>query len=112
TKSKRLVNVCKKIERDEKLKNNYDEIIEKQLESGIIEGAPVKPNGERAYHIPHKPVVREEANRAKDSAEISKNFRNFELVGDAWFLNDGKEREDMNEETEEHDNTPEWLRKP
>ncbi|CAB4026412.1 Hypothetical predicted protein [Paramuricea clavata] len=41
---KRLANVCKKIERDEKLKNSYDEIIEKQLESGIMEGAPVKPN--------------------------------------------------------------------
>ena len=80
---KRLANVCKKIERDEKLNNNYDETIEKQLESGIIEGAPVKPNSERVYHIPHKHVVREEANKAKDSAEIPENFRNFGLVGDS-----------------------------
>ncbi|CAB4035371.1 Hypothetical predicted protein, partial [Paramuricea clavata] len=112
---KRLANVCKKIERDEKVNNNYDETIEKQLESGIIEGAPVKPNGKRVYHIPHKHVVREEANKAKDSAEIPENFRNFGLVGDSsenpWFLNDGKEREDMNEETEGHENTPERLRK-
>ncbi|CAB4019674.1 Hypothetical predicted protein [Paramuricea clavata] len=112
---KRLANVCKRIERDEKLNNNYDEAIEKQLESGIIEGVPVKQNGERVYHIPHKHVVREEANKAKDSAEIPENFRNFGLVGNSsenpWVLNDGKEREDMNEETEEHENTPERLRK-
>jgi hypothetical protein len=76
-------------------------------ETGIIEGAPVKSNGERVYHIHHKHVVREETNKAKDSAEIPDNFRNFGLVGDSsenpWFLNDGKEREDMNEETEEHE---------
>ncbi|CAB4040894.1 Hypothetical predicted protein, partial [Paramuricea clavata] len=112
---KRLANVCKRIERDGKLKDDYDEIIEKQLESGIIEGAPVKPNGERVDHIPHKHVVREEANKAKESAEIPENFRNFGLVGDSsenpWGLNDGKERGDINEETEEHENTPERLRK-
>ena len=45
------------------MKNDYDEIIEKQ--SGIIEVAPEKPNGERLYYMPHKPVVREEATSTK-----------------------------------------------
>ena len=47
---KRLVNVCKKIDRDEKLKKDYEDIIEKQLESGIKETAPEEPTGERVYH--------------------------------------------------------------
>ena len=47
---KRLVNVCKNIDRDEKLKKDYEEIIEKQLESGIIETAPEEPTGERVYN--------------------------------------------------------------
>jgi hypothetical protein len=62
---KRLANVCKRIERDEKLKIDYDEIIEKQLESGIIEGAPEEPTGQRVYYMPHKPVVRDEATSTK-----------------------------------------------
>ena len=62
---KRLVNVCKKIDRDEKLKKDYEEIIEKQLESGIIETAPEEPTGERVFYMPHKPVVRDEATSTK-----------------------------------------------
>ena len=62
---KRLTNVCKKINRDEKLKKDYEEIIEKQLESGIIEAAPEEPTGERVYYMPHKPVVRNEATSTK-----------------------------------------------
>ena len=58
---KRLVNVCKKIDRDEKLEKDYEEIIEKQLKSGIIETAPEEPTGERVYYMPHKLVVRDEA---------------------------------------------------
>ncbi|CAB4011002.1 U3 small nucleolar RNA-associated 14 homolog A-like [Paramuricea clavata] len=57
----------------------------------------------------------EEGNKAEDDAEIPENFRNFGLVGDSsenpWLLNDGKERENMNEVTEEHENTKERLRK-
>ena len=62
---KRLTNVCKKIDRDETLKQDYEEIIEKQLLSGIIEYAPEVPTGERVYYMPHKPVVREEATSTK-----------------------------------------------
>ena len=62
---KRLAKVCKRIEQDEKLKIDYDEIIEKQLESGIIEGAPEEPTGQRVYYMPHKPVVRDEATSTK-----------------------------------------------
>ena len=47
---KRFVNVCKKVDRDEKLKKGYEDIIEKQLESGIKETAPEEPTGERVYH--------------------------------------------------------------
>ncbi|XP_028415516.1 uncharacterized protein LOC114538581 [Dendronephthya gigantea] len=62
---KRLANVCKKIDRDQKLKEDYQDIIEKQLEAGIIETAPEQPTGKRVYYMPHKPVVREEATSTK-----------------------------------------------
>ena len=62
---KRLVNLWKKIDRDEKLKKDYEETIEKQLKSGIIETAPEEPTGERVYYMPHKPVVRDEATSTK-----------------------------------------------
>ena len=62
---KRLVNVCKKMERDEKLKKDYEEIIEKRLELEIIETAPEEPTGERVYCMPLKPVVRDEATSTK-----------------------------------------------
>ncbi len=48
---KRLANVCERIERHEKLKIDYDEIIERQLKSGIIEGAPEEPTGQRVYYM-------------------------------------------------------------
>ncbi len=57
--------MCKRIERDEKLKINYNEIIEKQLESGIIEGAPEEPTGQRVWYMPHKPVVRDKTTSTK-----------------------------------------------
>ena len=46
------------------MKKDYEEIIEKQSESGIIEAAPEEPTGERVY-MRHKPVVRNEATSTK-----------------------------------------------
>ncbi|CAB4015756.1 Hypothetical predicted protein [Paramuricea clavata] len=47
--------------------------------------------------------------------KIERDEKNFGLVGDSsenpCVLNDGKEREDMNEEIEGHENKPERLRK-
>ena len=63
---KRLADVYKRIEQDEKLKNDYDEIIEKQLESAIIEDAPEKPNGERVYYMPHKRLRGGNKHKSKD----------------------------------------------
>ena len=42
----------------------YDHIIKEQLAEGIIERITSRPNG-REYYIPHKPVIRENAESAK-----------------------------------------------
>ena len=56
----RLYNVNKKLAKDEKLKQEYEKIIEDQLTNGVIERSPEKPSGERVYYMPHKPVVRKD----------------------------------------------------
>jgi hypothetical protein len=61
----RLYNVNKKLAKDEKLKQEYEKIIEDQLTNGVIERSPEKPSGERVYYMPHKPVVRKDVATTK-----------------------------------------------
>ena len=56
---KRLENVERKLSRNEKLKEEYDCIVEKQLSAGVIEEAPQNPLGNRVFYMPHKPVVKQ-----------------------------------------------------
>ena len=42
----------------------YNEIIQKQIQESIVESAPKQPNG-REFYIPHKPVIRENADSTK-----------------------------------------------
>jgi len=58
---KRLENVERKLSRNEKLKEEYDCIVEKQLSAGVIEEAPNNPLGNRVFYMPHKPVVKQSA---------------------------------------------------
>ena len=46
------------MERNEKLKEDYNGIIEEQLRAAVIEEAPLNPSGERVFYMPHKPVVK------------------------------------------------------
>ena len=42
----------------------YDQIIQDQIQENIVESAPEQPNG-REFYIPHKPVIRENADSTK-----------------------------------------------
>ena len=48
-----------------KLKEEYEKIVATQNESGIIEKVPNSPTGNRVFHTPHKPVIREDAATTK-----------------------------------------------
>lgn len=56
---RRLQQLLKKLERTNTY-NQYDAIIQEQLEEGIVELAPATPTGCECY-IPHKAVIRENA---------------------------------------------------
>ena len=62
---KRLENVERKLRRNEDLKIEYEKITQRQLEQGIVEKAPEQLTGPRVFYMPHKAVVREEAQRQK-----------------------------------------------
>ncbi|XP_028404087.1 uncharacterized protein LOC114526759 [Dendronephthya gigantea] len=47
------------------LLKTYHDIVENQLKDGVVEIAPEKPEGSREHYIPHKPVVREQAESTK-----------------------------------------------
>ena len=53
----------RKLERQE-LTTKYSEVIEEQKAAGVVEGAE-KPAVSREFYIPHKPVVRAEAESTK-----------------------------------------------
>ena len=60
----RLENLTKKLQRDPDLLAQYDQIIQDQLETGIVERVTSEPVG-REFYIPHKPVIRESAESTK-----------------------------------------------
>ena len=39
----------------------YNNIVQEQIDQGIVEKVPEEPTGERIFYMPHKPVVRESA---------------------------------------------------
>ena len=53
-----------KLKKDSEKFEKYDHIIKKQLAEGIIERVTSQPNG-KEYYIPHKPVIRENAESTK-----------------------------------------------
>jgi len=61
---KRLESLLKKLQSKPELFDKYDEIIQEQLDEGIVERVEEDPK-EREFYIPHKPVVRETAETTK-----------------------------------------------
>ena len=60
----RLKATTRKLEKINKLQE-YDIIIQEQLQEGIIEEVPPKTIGEVLHYVPHHPVIREEAESTK-----------------------------------------------
>ena len=60
---KRLEQLIRKLERNGQYQE-YDNIIQEQLQQGVIEPAPETPNG-KEYYIPHKRVNKENAESTK-----------------------------------------------
>ena len=60
----RLSQLCKKLKRNPELFDAYDQKIRDQISEGIVEKAPVQAK-EKEFYIPHKAVVRENAESTK-----------------------------------------------
>ena len=61
---RRLENLTKKLQRESDFLAQYDQIIQDQLETVIVERVTSEPVG-REFYIPHKPVIRESAESTK-----------------------------------------------
>jgi hypothetical protein len=55
----RFQSLLKRQDKQPALLETYHQIIEDQVEQGIVEIAPIEPNEKHEHYIPHKPVVRE-----------------------------------------------------
>ena len=62
---RRLQSLLKRLEKQPGLLKKYDHIMKDQLGEGIVEVAPENPGGTREHYLPHKPVVREQAESTK-----------------------------------------------
>ena len=58
---KRLNGVWRKINEDDNLKGEYEEIIANQLDEGVVKRAPETPTGQHLFYMLHKPVVKQDA---------------------------------------------------
>ena len=61
----RFQSLLKRLDKQPALLETYHQIIEDQVEQGIVEIAPTEPNEKQEHYIPHKPVVREQAESTK-----------------------------------------------
>ena len=59
----RLQSLLRKLNRTS-YTERYNEIIQEQLREGVVENAPNQPKG-REFYVPHKPVIRENAESTK-----------------------------------------------
>ena len=60
----RFNSLTRKLENQPEMYKAYDDVIRKQIQEGIVEIAPEKPENKEHY-IPHKPVVKETAETTK-----------------------------------------------
>eukprot|EP00794_Sanderia_malayensis_P007573 gene7573-biopygen6100 len=61
----RLNNLTRRLQREPDLFQKYDEIIQDQLDQGIVERVSKEEGNGKEYYIPHKPVIRETAESTK-----------------------------------------------
>ena len=61
----RMHSQIRKLKGNKKNLKEYHSIIQNQLETGIIEVTPENPTGERVFYMPHKAVIRQEAETTK-----------------------------------------------
>ena len=47
-----------RLKKDPQLLNDYHQILQTQLNEGILEEAPAEPNGERICYLPHRAVIK------------------------------------------------------
>ena len=73
---KRLQNLKKKLEKDDKILIEYDEIIEGQLQSGVIEIADTDPPVGSVTYLPHRPVIRHDKRTTKVRIVMDASARN------------------------------------
>ena len=62
---RRLYGVERKLKQSEKLKCEYEKIVNDQLQEGIVEKVPKNPTSDRVFYMPHKPVIRKDATTTK-----------------------------------------------
>ena len=60
----RLRATTKRLEKIGKLEE-YHQIMQEQIEKGILEPVPPKPTGENVHYVPHQPVIKEESETTK-----------------------------------------------
>ena len=64
--SRKWVNhVWRKVNQDQDIKKEYEDIVVNQLKEGIVERAPKTPTGKRLFYMPPKPVVKRNATTTK-----------------------------------------------
>jgi hypothetical protein len=61
----RLGRLLKKMERDPDSLRQYHNIIQDQINQGIVEPAPDVPTGDNVFYLPHRPVIKESAETTK-----------------------------------------------
>ena len=61
----RLGRLLKKMQRDPDCLRQYHNIIQDQINQGIVEPAPDVPTGDNIFYLPHRPVIKESAETTK-----------------------------------------------
>ena len=61
---RRLSSTLNKLERT-KLMQQYHDVMNQQISNGILEPAPKHPTGDVVHYIPHKAVIRKQAESTK-----------------------------------------------
>ena len=61
----RLGRLLKKMERDPDSLRQYHNIIQDQINQGIVEPAPDVPTGDNVFYLLHRPVIKESAETTK-----------------------------------------------
>ena len=53
------------MKQNQQLKDEYEKIVHEQLKDGVIEKTKESSTSERAFYMPHKPVIKENASTNK-----------------------------------------------